>query len=363
MKLTAKVKLNPTPEQAAYLLQTLERANAACDFVSKVAWEKKVFGSYALQKIVYAEVREKFDLAAQMTVRLLSKVGDAYKLDKRTHRTFRKHGAIAYDDRILKWYTDKHRVSIWSVGGRLNIPYEAGERQHELLKTQQGESDLVYYKRNFYLLATCDIPDPDERDTENALGIDLGVTNIATTSEGDVLTSEAVEKNRKKHHRLRRNLQKANTRSARRHLRKLSGKQYRFQKDTNHRISKQIVTCAVHTKRCVAVEDLTGIRTRTRVKGADNRAKHSNWSFAQLREYIGYKAKLAGIPVVVVDPAYTSQRCFMCGHTERANRHTQECFSCVQCGHTAQADVNAANNIAWAAVMQPMAAKPTLRQL
>lgn len=355
MKLTAKVKLQPNAEQAQYLLQTLEKANAACDYISERAWAEKTFGAFALQKLVYREVRDHFDLTAQMVVRLCSKVADAYKLDRKTKRTFRKRGAIAYDDRILKWYTDKRRVSIWSIAGRLNIPYAAGERQYDLLKWQKGEADLVYHKGVFYVLATCDIPDPSEAEVEGALGVDMGVVNIATTSDGDIATSEAVERNRRRIQRLRSDLQQKGTRSAKRHLKKLAGRQARFQADTHPCISKQLVQCAKHTKRAIAVEDLTGIRTRTRGRGADTRAKHSNWAFYQLRSFIAYKARMAGVKVIAVDPAYTSQRGYACGHIEKANRTSQSSFLCKCCGHAAHADVNAAKNIAWVAVMPPIA--------
>ncbi len=355
MKLTAKVKLLPDEEQRAYLLETLERANRACDYISQQAWDAKVFSPFKLQKRVYADVRDRFDLSAQIVIRLLSKVCDAYKLDKKTQRQFRRHGAISYDDRILKWYTDKERVSIWSVGNRLNIAYQCGERQRELLRSQKGESDLVYHKGAFYLLATCDIPDPTEQETETALGVDLGVTNIATTSDGEMMTSATIERKRLKSAKLRGDLQKRGTLSAKRHLKKLAGKQARFQQDVNHCISKRLVLESKHTKRAITLEDLTHIRSRTRVRGTQERARRSNWAFAQLRFYIAYKAKLHGVRVDVVDPRYTSQRCFECGHIEKANRKSQSEFSCCACGHTAHADVNAAKNIAfWAEVIPPI---------
>lgn len=357
MKLIAQVRLYPTEEQAAYLLQTLEAANAACNRISDYAWEHKVFRQFDLHKSLYHTVRAETGLAAQMVVRCNAKVSDAYKLDKKAKRTFRKHGAIAYDDRILKWYTDKREVSIWSVGQRLQIPYKAGERQHELLQFRQGEADLVYRHDKWYLLQVCNIPDPDERDVDAALGIDLGVNNIATTSDGEIYTSETIEKNRQRMSRLRRDLQKRGTKSARRHLKKLSGKQARFQKDVNHTISKRIVEKAERTNCLIGLEELTHINARTRVRGKGNRARRSNWAFAQLRQYIYYKAKLRGIPVVMVDPAYTSQRCFRCGHTERANRRSQSQFCCVSCGHTDHADLNSTHNIAeraWAAFNQPI---------
>ncbi len=356
MKLIAQARLYPTDEQAAYLLQTLEEANAACNRISRYAWENHVFRQYDLHKALYHVVRAETRLTAQMVVRCNAKVADAYKLDKKSLRTFRPHGAIAYDDRILTWYTDRHEVSIWSVGQRLQIPYQAGERQHELLQSRQGETDLVYRHDKFYLLAVCDIPDPDERDVDAALGVDLGVVNLATTSDGETHTSVTIEQNRLKHQRLRAQLQRVGTKSSRRHLKKLADRQASFQKNVNHCISKHIVSEAERTNRAIALEDLTHIRARTRVKGKEQRAKHSNWSFVQLRAYISYKAKLAGVPLILVNPAYTSQRCSCCGHTERANRRSRAEFVCVKCGYSNHADHNASLNIAelaWAEIRQP----------
>lgn len=356
MKLIAQVKLHPTPQQHVALLQTLEQANALCDIISTFAWEHQIFGAFKLQKLSYHPMRAASGLTAQLVIRMFAKVADAYKLDKKRRRTFRQHGAIAYDSRILTWYTNLQRVSIWSVKGRLNIPYQCGEHQRYLLNYQQGESDLVYSPttKEFFLLATCDLPDPDERETDEALGIDMGVTNIAVSSDGDCFTSEAIEYTRKRYLKLRSALQQRGSKSAKRHLKKLAGRQYRFQKDTNHVIAKKLVKVARDTKRSIKVEDLTHIRARTTVRGKANRAKHSNWAFAQLQAFLAYKARLHGVKLERVDPAYTSQRCFGCGHIEAANRQSQAVFRCCNCGHTAHADVNAAKNIAfWAAVNPP----------
>ncbi|GMU26452.1 MAG: transposase [Candidatus Campbellbacteria bacterium] len=356
MKLIAQVKLQPTEEQRQFLLQTLEQANAVCDQISAYAWEHKTFRTYDLHHALYHALREQSGLTAQLVVRLLAKVSDSYKKDKKTQRHFRPHGAIAYDDRILRWYTDKQRISIWSVGGRLNIPYQCGQRQREMLVYQKGESDLVYSKTKdaFYLLATCDIPDPTEHETDAALGVDLGRTNIAVDSDGEAFTSDVTEVNRIRKAELRRRLQKRGSKSAKRHLKKLSGKQRRFQRDVNHCISKRLVQKAERTGRGIRLEDLKGINRRTRVKGKEARAKQYNWSFAQLRAFITYKAAMRGVRVELVDPRYTSQRCFACGNIDKANRKTQADFSCTVCGHTAHADVNAAKNISsWASVNAP----------
>ncbi len=346
MKLIAQVRLYPTKEQTIALKQTLERANAACNWISQQAWQSQIFRRYDLQNLTYYAVRDQFELSAQMVIRCLAKVADAYRLDTKTQRTFKPLGSIAYDDRILSWYTEKNAVSIWTVNGREFIPYGAGDRQRDLLRYRQGETDLVYWNGMFFLLATCDIPDPELRDVETALGVDLGVTNIATTSDGNVMTSKNIEHNRLQMQNLRSALQARGSLSAKRHLRKLAGRQRRFQKDINHQISKRLVENAQRTNRAIALEELTGIRARTRARGANQRARHSNWAFAQLRTFIAYKARLAGIPVILVDPRYTSQRCFVCGHSEKANRRSQSEFLCCACGYTDHADFNAAKNIA-----------------
>lgn len=351
MKLIAQVKLLPTPEQAKALKQTIEQANAACNYISGQAWENKQFSRVPLHKLVYYTTREKFALSSQVVVRCISKVVDSYKLDRKSKRSFRPQGAIAYDSRISKWYVDLVEVSIWTMGGRQRIPCVCGERQKELLQGQRGESDLALINGEFYLLASCEVETSEPQEVHDVLGCDLGIVNLAVNSDGEQFSGEAVEDNRRKFEHRRRNLQKKQTKSAKRKLKQISGKQARFQSQTNHTISQRLVTKAQDTQRAIALEDLKGIREApVRRK---QRSKHANWSFYQLRQYISYKAKLAGIPVIFVDPKNTSRTCPVCGCVDQANRKSQSLFLCTQCAHSAPADYNAAINIARAAVNQP----------
>lgn len=343
MKLTAKLKLLPTPEQRKLLLETLERANEACNSISQTAWDTQTYRQYDLHKLVYYDVRERFGLSAQMTVRLEAKVADAYKLDRKTQRTFKPHGAISYDSRILS-YKDG-RVSIWTLQGRQHMNYTTGERQAELMKHQQGESDLVYIRGEFYLLATCDIPEPTPEDVQGYLGIDLGIVQLATDSDGKAHSGEQVNKVRRKHRRLRKSLQKCGSRSAKRKLKRLSGKEARFAKDVNHCLAKSIVETAEHTNRSIALEDLQGIRKGARVRRSQRDDLHS-WSFYQLQAFIKYKAALKGINVFKVNPRNTSRTCSVCRHFDKKNRKNQAEFVCQACGVRMNADVNAAVNIA-----------------
>lgn len=360
-KVIAQLKLLPTPAQADALKRTIEQANAACTDMSGVAWEQQTFGKFALQTLTYARIRSEYGLSAQMVIRCLAKVGDSYKLDRKTQRTYKPHGSIAYDDRILSFKPDNQTVSIWTLPGRETIPFVCGERQKHLLLSRQGESDLVYRRGMFFLLVTCNVDEPTPDDVDDVLGVDLGIVNLATDSDGEIFSGTAVDKRRQWYGKRRGALQSVGTRSAKRRLKKLSGGQRRFQSDTNHVISKRLVAKAKGTERGIALEELTHIRSRITVQHTQ-RARHTNWAFRQLRQFISYKAALQGVPVSLVDARNTSRTCTVCGCWEKRNRPDQATFRCVSCGHTAPADVNAALNIRdRAGVMLPMVSNPRVQ--
>jgi IS605 OrfB family transposase len=221
----------------------------------------------------------------------------------------------------------------------------------------KGQADLLYRKGVFYLAVTLDAPEPTPETADGTLGVDLGMVNLATDSEGETFSGKAVEKTRKRHHALRQRLQKRGTKSAKRHLKQLSGKEARFRKNSNHVISKRVVQKAKSSRQAIAIEDLRHIRTRTeRTVKKSQRSRHSSWAFAQLRSFLSYKAALAGVPLHTVDPRNTSRTCSVCGHCQKANRKSQAHFKCVQCGYAAPADWNAAVNISRASVMEPIVA-------
>lgn len=344
MQLTAKVKLTPTEAQADSLKRTLEKANAACDYISQHAWDARTFGKFQIQKLVYEDVRKTFDLTAQLVIRCIAKVTDAYKLDKKTKREFKPLGSIAFDARILSWKLDKNEVSIWTVDGRQKIGFVCHARAKELLSGDRGESDLCLIDGQFYLFTSCEVNEPDPKDVDDFLGVDLGIKNIAADSDGNQYSGSHVNSLRKRHAELRSKLQSKGTQSARRLLKKRSRKEKRFAKDVNHRIAKEIVLRAKDTGRGIALEDLKGIRERVTVRKAQRRQHHS-WAFSDLRLLITYKAQLHGVPVVLVDPRNTSRSCPECGCIDKANRKDQATFLCVSCGHFANADTNAALNI------------------
>jgi IS605 OrfB family transposase len=352
VKLIAQLKLQPTPEQHALLKQTLEAANAACHYVSDVAWESAVFGQFALHKLCYADIRQQFGLGADVAVRVFAKVADAYKLDAQAKRTFKPHGAFPFNERLVSYKLTPQLVSIWTMAGRQKMPFVCGEHQLALLQGLRGECDLVYRKGQFYLFQTCDVEETPEIEAIAFLGIDMGIANIAVDSDGTFHQGKGIKNVRHRHRRLRQKLQKKQTDSARRKLKQLAGKERRFATDTNHRISKQLVKTAQDTARGLALENLTHIRKRVTARRGQRTILHS-WAFAQLRGFIEYKAQRAGIPILAVDPRNTSCTCPACGHIDKANRASQETFLCTECGCAGHADYFAAVNIGRRAVVNP----------
>jgi IS605 OrfB family transposase len=344
MKLIAQVKLNTTEEQFAALKNTLLAANKAANAISDYAWEHKIFRHYDLHKPLYQQIRKDFELSAQVTSHCLSKVSDAYKTGKKTKRIFKSLGSITFDARILSWKLNKKLISIWTIAGRMTIPFMSGDKQFEMLKHLRGEACLVLSDKIFYLLQVCDIQEPPEFDPKDFIGVDLGIVNIATTSDGKTFSGEEVDKVRQKATELRRALQKRGSKSAKRHLKKFSGKEARFKKNVNHIVSKKIVSIAKGTCRGIAIENLKGFNGRQTVSKAQ-RDRFGKWAFSQLRGFLTYKAKLAGVHLILVNPRNTSRICSVCGNVSKKNRKSQSIFSCIACRHSANADFNAAINI------------------
>ncbi|MDB1090456.1 transposase, partial [Streptomyces sp. ACA25] len=261
--------------------------------------------------------------------------------------TFRPQAAQPYDDRCVSWQYDQQTVSIWTTAGRIkNVRFVCSvDALKVLTQYRKGEADLIERDGVFYLVATCDVPEAGTYEPNGFTGVDLGIVNIATTSTGYQAAGRGLNRYRKRQLALRAKLQKKRTKSAKRRLKERSRREQRHVKNTNHVIAKTIVTEAERTSAGISLEELKGIRQRVRLCKPQRVALHS-WAFAQLGGFIAYKAKRAGVPLVFVDPAYTSQMCSHCQHIDKRNRVDQGLFICRRCGVVAHADRNASHNIA-----------------
>ncbi|WP_308163870.1 RNA-guided endonuclease InsQ/TnpB family protein [Nonomuraea sediminis] len=361
MKLVVQVRLLPTPEQTAALEATLHAVNQAANDVSRIAFTAGATREYDLRGHTYQDIKQRYGLGAQAAQHVIKKVADAYTTVKANLKArprlarangkpvvFRADAAQTYDDRCLSWQLEAGTVSIWTVAGRVkDVAFTCSPEQLKTLAAhRKGESDLICRDGMWFLLATCDLPDrPVAVPTAGFLGVDLGIANIATTSDGIRRSGKGLNAHRHRQRGLRRRLQAKATKSAKRLLKRRRRKEAKFAADTNHVIAKRIVTEAERTGRGVALEDLQGIRDRVRLRKPQRVTLHS-WSFHQLGSFITYKAARAGVALVHVNPAYSSQECSVCHHVDKRNRPAQAVFKCTSCGFAEHADVNAARNIA-----------------
>jgi IS605 OrfB family transposase len=348
MKLTVQLQLLPDTDQAQKLLETVERFNEAANWLAGKAFEAKLANKFELQKRFYRDIREQFGIPADMAIRVIAQVVEAYKRDKTIRPVFRKHAAVPYTYNRNYSFKGLDRVSLSVVpSGRVVVPFVLGAYQKQQFGFAKGQADLVLRPDGkWFLLVTVDLPGEPQLPITDFVGVDLGIVNIVTTTEGESVSGAHIEAVRGRSARARQTFQRRGTRNSRRRLRKLSGRQSRFQKDVNHTIAKRLVAQAKALGKGLALENLKGIRTRTeRTVGKATRRKLSNWSFFQLRQFITYKAELAGVPVVFVPPHNTSRTCSRCGHCDKANRPSQERFSCLSCHFTIHADQNGAANI------------------
>lgn len=377
MILTAQVKLIPDNNQSQLLTSTIITFNDACNYVSVIAFHKKKYHPVGLYNLkidntsFYYHLRSKYpNLNATHIQFVFRKVADAYRKQnglKNTNKKcklikpcyFKPMSAIPYDHRIsnyklvmrMIYCTNTPDLNLYVIGGRIKIGYVLGNHQRKILSNSTlakncGESRLSYRNGKFYINIPIEQSVSPEIISTDCIGVDLGVSNIAVTSRGRIYSNDAIEQKRIKFQKHRSSLQRCGSKSAKRRLKKISGKEAKFRKNVNHCISKELVAEAKGTESSIALEDLTHIRERTTVR-KQQRARHHNWSFRQLRTFVSYKASMAGIVIKFVNPRYTSQRCSICGYIDKSNRKNQFQFQCKSCKHDAHADYNAAVNIAF----------------
>lgn len=343
MKLTLKIKLLPTDEQANLLLDTMKEANTVCNAISDVAWEKKIFNNFKLHHEVYHSYKAIFKLSSQVLVRCVAKVADAYKLDKKVKRVFRPLGSIGYDSRIMT-YKPNNIVSLWAIGGRIKMPFVCHNPNY--IPYIKGEADLVYKKGKFYLFQTVDVPEQDVDDIEEFIGVDFGLTDIISTSDNIKHSADWINQYREKRQKVRSSIQRKETKGAKRLLKRLSGKERTTATILNHTISKSLVQSAKEQGKGIAIEDLTNIRFTSKRRNKKFRTKLGRWNFGQLRNFLTYKSLLNGVQLVVVEPRYTSQTCSCCKHI---GKRTNKVFKCTNQNcevDVLDSDYNASLNIA-----------------
>ncbi|MDJ0681234.1 MAG: transposase [Xenococcaceae cyanobacterium MO_167.B52] len=260
------------------------------------------------------------------------------------------------DARTFRFIEEKWAVSISTTGKRLTASIRASSYHRGKLKGQKPTSAKVCLHRdgNWYVHIQLKSEAPKTQKTSNVIGVDFGRRDIAVTSTGQSWSGKEIKETRDKFSRVRASLQRRasqGTRSTRRRARKilkrLSGRERRYQSWLNHNISKAIITEAKETQSFVSVEDLTGIRDRTNQKprSKTERRRSNSWAFFQLRTFLEYKGIKEGVEVIAINPAYTSQSCHCCLHIGLRSNKSFKCSN-VKCGWIGDADDNGSKMIA-----------------
>jgi len=350
MKRTICCKMAPTPTMTESLSATCVAFSEACAATLELALPQNVSNNIQLHHLAYATIRQRFGLSANLAVRAIRRVSGAMTAAKKRGRkpkVFRPT-SIDYDARIFAYREKDETVSLTVIGGRIHVPLILGEFQRKALAGKKPTAATVVRKGRLWFIHIV-VEDAEAEPVDGpALGVDLGIRNTATTSNG-TLHAGLVRREFKEHSmKVRASLQSKGTCGAKRVLRRLSGCEHRRIRHENHVLSKLVVGEAVKAH-CgvIRMEQLKDIRQRTKIRNRHLNRMVSGWSFGQLQTFIAYKAKRAGIAVELVNPAYTSQTCPTCG--KRGTRR-QDVFRCTTCG-VMHADIVGALNIAGGGVV------------
>ncbi|WXG44244.1 MAG: RNA-guided endonuclease TnpB family protein [Promethearchaeati archaeon SRVP18_Atabeyarchaeia-1] len=338
---TITVKL----EDNQAVTNTVRCFNECCNFFRRVGFDSKTYSKWVLQALGYREARRRWPcLQSSLVQGARDCACDMLRHEELRGLPFKKPWSSArFNQRTFKAYLDSACLSLATVNGRQRIPiripeyflvYSGGGIVSLRIRLSKGAlcADLVIE------LPAAAIPNKVRNGPPVVLGVDRGITNAAVSSNGAFFNSRAIRRVRGRYAYLRGRLQAAGTRSARRHLRRLSGRERRFQADTNHCIAKQIAAMDYDV---LALEEL-GIRRR-KPQGPRFNRMLGGWAYAKLGAFLKYKCEDKGKRVVLVPPENTSRTCSRCGAFGRRHGST---FSCPSCGIVLNADLNAARNIA-----------------
>ena len=355
--LTLFVKLQVSTEKQQLLFDTASAFASACNWINQNI-NPNLTNRNSIQAVCYKNVKDQFGLTANHVVRACARVGANRLTAKQKGKKVKSFKPTSFDcdARTFRFVESNWTVSISTTGKRLTVPLRASNYHRGKLAGQNPTSAQVCLHKDgcWYVHIQLKLESPKTIKATNVIGVDLGPRDIAVTSTGKSWSGKEIQKTRDKYSRVRASLQKKasqGTRSTRRRarqiLKRLSGRERRYQTWLNHNISKAIISEAKQTQSFVSIEDLTGIRGRTnsQPRNKTERRRSNFWAFYQLRTFLEYKGISEGIEVIAVNPAYTSQSCHCCLHI---GVRTEKRFKCSNkvCGWIGDADENGSKMIA-----------------
>lgn len=357
MKLTLKFKLKRDQD----IINTMSAYVSALNYVSSKEFNlnSKITNPVELSKKYYSTIREKFGLPAQHTCSIFRDIAAVYKASRtKKHKLknpicFKHLFFSVVRNRSFSFDLNKLVVKITTNNGRksFNIKLSDYHRRYINSATTYCDSTVSQDRKGrIYLNLTIDLPETEINSKGNTMGIDMGLTKLATCCVNNgktlVINGGSIKDKRIKFLNLRKRLQHKGTLSAKRLLKKLSRRENRWMRNVNFCAIKAIINFAKENNVShIGIEDLSNIRNSSKKLSKNLRRSINSWTFYQFKEILCYKAKMDGISIVQVDPRFTSQACSKCGYVAKENRKSQKCFKCLSCGYTHNADINAASNI------------------
>lgn len=354
--LTAKIQISVTAEDKILLGDTMSAYVAACNYVSDYVFQTHDLKQFSLNKVLYSGIRERFGLRSQMAQSVLKTVVARYKAILENESKWIKP-SFTKPQCDLVWNRDyslaQNYFSVNTLKGRVKLPYfsKGMEKYFDRSVYKFGTAKLVNKHGKYFLHipVTFEVEESNISDICNVVGVDRGINFVVATYDSNrkagFVSGKAIKHKRAKYSKLRKELQMRHTPSARRRIKAIGQRENRWMQDVNHCVSKALVkNNPRHTT--FVLEDLKDVRNTTRRVGAKYRYVSASWSFYDLEQKLIYKAKQNQSAVIKVDPSYTSQRCPVCGHTERYNRNKKiHLFTCKHCGYKSNDDRIGAMNL------------------
>ena len=378
---TIKLRIHVTPEQEVLFRQMTEQYRQACNFVSQYIFDNQFDLTYqSLNKKLYSGLRGLFGLKSQLAQSSIKTTIARYQTVKqqlfrkpyrykdedgnwqRIPKTlewlwkpvfFRRPQADLVRNRDYSFVDDGQVLSINTLGKRTKCTFE-GEHFAGYLdgSYQLGTAKLVELKGRWYLHipVTKAVEDFQKENVRHVVGIDRGLRFLAVSydeqGKTEFVSGKKIATKRHKFQEVRKQLQAKGTKSAKRKLKAISGRENRWMSDVNHQLSKTLVQ-KYGKDTLFVLEDLTGVSfeesnlSRTAKQNYDLRS----WSFYQLEQFLTYKAHENSSEVLKVSAKYTSHRSPKCATIRKPNRdHHKHLYSC-QCGYESNDDRIGAMNI------------------
>ena len=355
--ITAKLQILVNSSDKQIICDTMKAYSNACNYVSDYIYKTHNLSRYSVQNDTYYQVRNIYGLRSQMAVSCVRTVIAEYKTILENQKEWIKP-VFKVPQLDLVWnrdYSINKNMDIFSVNtlnGRIKVNfYKNGFEQYFTNNHKFGTAKLVFKHNKFFLHIpiTYEISELQKETVSNIVGIDRGIRFIATTYNSNGKTvfynGNTVKQKRAHYKFLRKHLQQVGTPSSRRRLKSIGQRENCWMNDVNHCISKALVN--TNPKGTLFIlEDLSNVRSATEKVRVKDRYVSVSWSYYDLEQKLSYKALKNHQLVQKVNPAYTSQTCPKCGHTEKANRNKKlHLFCCKNCGYKSNDDRIGAMNL------------------